>query len=153
MMDSACAEYDVLRNDVPAAQAWTGPEAAPFDDRCCCGSRFLCVKIQARKVHRLSGLVLLKRYFSTEDAQRIAEDVLNAPVSGIAAQRHIILRPAQTSLRSASLPQAHHSETALCSFSTPACSRRLRSSAPTMQLTTILARSRAMKGYTHTDSA
>ena len=153
MMDSACAEYDVLRNDVPAAQAWTGPEAAPFDDRCCCGSRFLCVKIQARKVHRLSGLVLLKRYFSTEDAQRIAEGILNASVSGIAAQRHIILRPAQTSLRSTSLPQAHHSETALCSFSTPACSRRLRSSAPTMQLTTILARSSAMKGYTHTDSA
>ena len=61
---------------------------------------------------------------------------MNVPVSGIAAQRHIILRPAQTSL-----PQAHHSETALCSFSTPACSRRLRSSAPTMQLTTILARS------------
>ena len=153
MMDSACAEYDVLRNDVPAAQAWTGPEAAPFDDRCCYGSRFLCVKIQARKVHRLSGLVLLKRYFSAEDAQRIAEGVLNAPVSGIAAQRHIILRPAQTSLRSTSLPQAHHSETALCSFSTPACSRRLRSSAPAMQLTTILARSSAMKGYTHTDSA
>ena len=48
---------------------------------------------------------------------------------------------------------AHHSETALCSFSTPACSRRLRSSAPTTQLTTILARSSAMKGYTHTDSA
>lgn len=51
------------------------------------------------------------------------------------------------------MPQAHHSETALCSFSTPACSRRLRSSAPTTQLTTILARSSAMKGYTHTDSA
>ncbi len=86
-------------------------------------------------------------------AQSIAEGILNAPVSGIAAQRHIILRPAQTSLRSTSLPQAHHSETALCSFSTPACSRRLRSSAPTTQLTTILARSSAMKGYTHTDSA
>ena len=51
-----------------------------------------------------------------------------------------------TSLRSTSLPQAHHSETAFCSFSTPACVRRLRSSAPTMQDTTILPRSSAMKG-------
>ena len=40
----------------------------------------------------------------------------------------------------------NHSETAFCSFSTPACVRRLRSSAPTMQETTILPKSSAMKG-------
>ena len=41
---------------------------------------------------------------------------------------------------------ADHSETAFCSFSTPACSRRLRSSAPTTQEMTTLARSKAIKG-------
>ena len=46
-------------------------------------------------------LALLKS-FSAEDAQSIAEGILNAPVSGIAAQRYIILRPAQTSLRGTS---------------------------------------------------
>ena len=43
-------------------------------------------------------------------------------------------------------PLSNHSETAFCSFSTPACVRRLRSSAPTMQDTTIFARSSAIKG-------
>lgn len=39
------------------------------------------------------------------------------------------------------------------SFSTPACSRRLRSREPMTQEMTILARSNAIKGYTHTESA
>jgi hypothetical protein len=34
-------------------------------------------------------LALLKS-FSAEDVQRIAEGILNAPVSGIAAQQHVI---------------------------------------------------------------